>query len=127
MQNNITTNKLNEHGYEDCKAFITGHNIELVQMDCVDGNPKNGPTILTLSFVYSHLLLLFLLPKKSSECVIQLFDFLEKSLGTELFSLYFGAILTDNSHEFMDFAGMEKSINGGRRTRIFCVKITTSL
>ena len=122
MQNNsinIHTNEISGCSHEDCITFVNNKNIELVQMDCVDGKAKNGPTILTLSFVYSRLILVFLLPEKSSECVIQVLNQLETIFGSELFSLIFGAILTDNSHEFKDLVGMERSINGGRRTRIF--------
>lgn len=122
MQNNNKNTHTNEtfgHSYNDCISFVSENNIELVQMDCVDGKTKNGPTILTLSFVYSRFLLAFWLPQKSSECVIQLLNQLETICGSDLFSLYFGAILTDNSHEFKDLVGMESSINGGKRTRIF--------
>lgn len=44
---------------------------------------------------------------------------LEEVLGTELFKQIFPVILTDNGHEFMDISGMERSINGGIRTKIF--------
>ena len=48
-----------------------------------------------------------------------LFDNLEKKLGKELFSICFPLILTDNGHEFSDIDGLENSLFGGKRTRIF--------
>ncbi len=46
-------------------------------------------------------------------------DRIENTIGTALFTSLFGVILTDNGHEFKDIDGMERSVNGGRRTKIF--------
>ena len=44
---------------------------------------------------------------------------LRKKLGKELFAICFPLILTDNGHEFLDIDGLENSLFGGKRTRIF--------
>ena len=61
----------------------------------------------------------FKLKEHTSECVKELFDSLEKKLGKELFAIGFPLILTDNGHEFSDIDGLENSLFGGKRTRIF--------
>jgi len=61
----------------------------------------------------------FKLKGHTSECVKELFDSLEKKLGKELFAIGFPLILTDNGHEFSDIDGLENSLFGGKRTRIF--------
>lgn len=49
----------------------------------------------------------FKLKEHTSECV------------KELFAICFPLILTDNGHEFSDIDGLENSLFGGKRTRIF--------
>ena len=44
---------------------------------------------------------------------------LRKKIGKELFAICFPLILTDNGHEFSDIDGLENSLFGGKRTRIF--------
>ena len=63
----------------------------------------------------------FKLKEHTSECVKELFDSLEKKLGKELFAICFPLILTDNGYEFSDIDGLENSLFGGKRTRIFSV------
>lgn len=66
-----------------------------------------------------HFQLAFKMPYHTSQCVVEVFDRLENTLGTELFSSLFGVILTDNGHEFGNLTAMETSVNGGQRTKVF--------
>lgn len=63
--------------------------------------------------------LVFVLPQHTSNCVVETLDKIEEALGPGLFQLVFPAILTDNGHEFCDIQGMERSLYGGTRTKVF--------
>lgn len=107
------------HLYQDYQEYIKGQDISTVQMDCVEGKQGDCHALLTLHFPLPHMQLAFLLEEHTSCCVTAALDALEKTLGKELFSVCFPVILTDNGHEFLDIKGMERSIYGGQRTKIF--------
>ena len=56
---------------------------------------------------------------QDSEHVVKTLDMIEQALSPELFREMFPLILTDNGSEFSDVIAMEKSIDGGKRTRVF--------
>lgn len=105
--------------YEDYLHFIQLHDIPTVQMDCVEGTQSDDGAILSLHFIAFHMQLYFALEEHTSAAVVRTLDRIEASLGKELFVLCFPLILTDNGHEFSDIEGMERSIYGGQRTKIF--------
>lgn len=105
--------------YEDYKAFIQEHDVNIVQMDCVEGLKEDDKTLLTLHIPSAHFQLAFIMDYHTASCVVDTLDLLEYSLGKELYQLIFGVILTDNGHEFTDIKGMEQSVYGGQRTKIF--------
>lgn len=107
------------HKYEDYLRFIDEHDIPTVQMDCVEGIKTDRPVLLTLHFPVSHMQIAVMLAEHTSACVVYGLDVLETMLGPELFRECFPLILTDNGHEFADIAGIERSINGGKRTALF--------
>lgn len=73
--------------------------------------------LFTLSlFICSYY---FALEEHTSAAVVQTLDRIVASLRKELFALCFPLILTDNGHEFSDIEGMEHSIYGGQRTKLF--------
>lgn len=109
----------NGHLYKDYLEYIKNLDISTVQMDCVEGKLGDSHALLTLHFPLPHMQLVFLLEEHTARCVTAMLDAIEKNLGKELFSLCFPVILTDNGQEFSDIAGMERSIYGGQRTRIF--------
>lgn len=109
----------NGHLYKDYQEYIKNQDVSTVQMDCVVGKLGDHHTLLTLHFPLPHMQLAFLLEEHTSCCVTAALDTLEKTLGKELFSICFPVILTDNGHEFLDIKGMEHSIYGGQRTKIF--------
>lgn len=75
--------------------------------------------LLTLHFPVFHMQLAYIMNEHTSSCVVQTLDMLEDVLGSELFKQVFPVIITDNGHEFMDIPGMERSLTGGNRTKIF--------
>lgn len=109
----------NGHLYKDYQEYIKNQDVSTVQMDCVVGKLGDRHALLTLHFPLPHMQLAFLLEEHTSCCVTAALDTLEKTLGKELFSVCFPVILTDNGHEFLDIKGMERSIYGGQRTKIF--------
>lgn len=105
--------------YSDYLEYIATHNINAVQMDCVEGCIEDTCVLLTLHFPTSHMQLVFILPEHTAHCVVSALDKIEESIGPELFSLVFPIIVTDNGHEFWDIEGMERSLYGGTRTKVF--------
>lgn len=115
---NLKNHKIG-HLYEDFNEYIRINGSYHVQMDCVEGIREDNCVLLTLHFPIFHLQLAYIMEEHTMECVVGVFDMLEETLGKELFNTIFPIVLTDNGHEFMDIEGMERSIYGGQRTRIF--------
>ena len=109
------------HLCSDLKKYISENDVPVVQMDCVEGKKEDSQVLLALCFTQFHMQLVFKLKEHTSKCVKELFDSLEKKLGKELFAICFPLILTDNGYEFSDIDGLENSLFGGKRTRIFSV------
>lgn len=107
------------HLYKDYLEYIGQNDVPVVQMDCVEGKKEDHSVLLTLHFAMSHMQLAFLLGEHTAGSVVNALDSIEKELGAGLFSSCFPLILTDNGHEFSDIEGMERSVFGGKRTKIF--------
>ncbi len=107
------------HLYKDYLAYIADNDCSVVEMDCVEGKQDEHATLLTLHFNDYKMQLAFIMNKHSAESVIAVLDMLEETLGVDLFRMMFPVILTDNGHEFADIQGLERSINGGQRTKVF--------
>lgn len=105
--------------YKDYLYFIANSDLHVVQMDCVEGNQDEKATLLTLHFPDVHMQLAYIMDNHTSKSVVAALDKIETALGSELFAKMFPVILTDNGSEFTDIPGMERSITGGQRTRIF--------
>lgn len=89
--------------YKENFFVENSYDANIVQMDTVEGpKSENESCLLTLLFTYSNFLMAFKMPKKTIECVCNVFDFLKETLGTKLFSELFQIILTDNGTEFFD-------------------------
>ena len=92
----------------------------VVEMDTVEGGRGNSrQAFLTLFFRNCSLMLIFVLPEKTQECVIEVFDTLSEKLGVQTFRELFPLILTDNGTEFQTPQRLECDRQGVRRTRIF--------
>lgn len=107
------------HLYKDFLRYMEEHDENVVEMDCVEGKKDDNEVLLTLHFKTWYMQLAFIMENQTALDVVKTLDKVEEALGTDLFLQMFPVILTDNGHEFTDIAGMERSINGGQRTRIF--------
>ena len=102
--------------YTDFKDYLEYHpNCSIVEMDTVIGTSggKGGKCFLTLLFRQYNLMLIYLLPYKRSEYVIEVFNSLKQLLGIDEFKRLFEVILTDNGTEFSDPESIEIDLNTG--------------
>lgn len=94
--------------YEDFKEYIVTHpDCSIVEMDTVEGR-KGGKVFLTLFFRKSKFMLIFLLEKKTIECVEKAFQQLKNILGIEIYKKIIEVLLTDNGSEFLNPITLEK-------------------
>ncbi len=94
----------------------------IVEMDTVIGTRggKGGKCFLTLLFRKFKLMLIYLLPYKTAQSVVDVFDSLKNDLGEAEFARLFEVILTDNGSEFADPQGIERSlITGDKISRVY--------
>lgn len=119
FKNSIAPESKVGHLYDDYLQYIQDNETMVVQMDCVEGKKEEKATLLTLHFPIFHLQLAFIMNEHTSSCVIDVFNKIETTLGQDLFKETFPVILTDNGHEFSDVEGLERSVFGGQRTKIF--------
>lgn len=90
----------------------------VVEMDTVEG-AIGGKVLLTMLFRSSRCMIAFLLPGKKQEYVLEVFNRLEKTLGTILFLKTFPVILTDNGSEFLNPVLLETGLDSLVRTSIY--------
>ena len=64
-------------------------------------------------------MLAFLIETKEMKSTVATFDWLEETLGSEMFRELFPVILTDNGCEFADPELFEKGHDGKKRTRVY--------
>ena len=81
-------------------------------MDTVEG-VIGGKVFLTLLFVKTNLMLIYLMDNKTTECVKKIFVYLKSSIGIENYKKYFEVILTDNGSEFSNPNDIEIDYNTG--------------
>jgi len=104
--------------YCDFISFIESNpDSNIVEMDTVEGR-KGGKVLLTMLFRSTKCLLSFLLPAKTQEAVLTVFNWLEQGLGSRKFKKTFQVILTDNGSEFINPLLLEKGMDS-KRTRVF--------
>lgn len=105
--------------YQEFLVFIAENpTLSIVEMDTVEGL-KGGKVLLTLLIRSCRLQLVFLLPDKTQNSVLECFNYLYKCLGKSLFNYIFGVILTDNGSEFLNPLSLEYDDTGLLRTRIY--------
>lgn len=90
------------------------------EMDTVCGRATDSQCLLTLYLRGCSLQAAILMPSKTREATVAELDRIERALGSrEAFEGLLGLILTDNGGEFEDEEGIERSVFGGRRCRVF--------
>ena len=93
--------------YEEFKEYIGKHpECSIVEMDTVEGI-KGGKVYLTLLLRQSKFMLIYLMEKKTMECVEKAFEKIKEILGIDMFKKVFEVILTDNGTEFFDPISIE--------------------
>ena len=104
--------------YSDFNTYIEFNpNASIVEMDTVIGTAggKGGKCFLTLMFRKFHFMLIYILPYKRCEFVIEVFNYLKSILGIQSFSKLFEVILTDNGSEFSDPLSLEIEPSTGEK------------
>ena len=105
--------------YSDFLSFLEEHpETSVVEMDTVEG-VKGGKVLLTMLFRNSRCMLAFLLPCKTQEAVLDVFNSLEEAISTLVFQKNFPVFLTDNGSEFINPILLETGMNSYARTRIY--------
>ncbi len=106
--------------YDDFKKYLSNNpGLQVVEMDTVEGI-KGGKVLLTLHFKgLCDLMLSFIRDNNTAQSVIDIFDYLYKRLGKELFNKLFGCILTDRGTEFSNPKALESAPDGSSRCKIF--------
>ncbi len=93
--------------YKEFEHFIEKNpDTPVVQMDSVIGT-AGGKCLLTIHFVESSFMLAFLRDANTSQTVIDIFNAMDRILGSELFEKLFPVILTDNGSEFSNPRALE--------------------
>lgn len=93
--------------------------LPVAEMDTVVGANGSHKALLTLLFRSCNLMLIFLLPEKTQECVIDTLNNLSEALGIEVFQQLFPVILTDRGTEFYYPEAIECDRWGEIKTRLF--------
>lgn len=117
---NYKVNRMNRT-FIDYLAYKKSHINEFTtQMDFLGAIKSDRKSILTLIIPDIHFVLLFIVENKNSNKVVEIFDYLENSLGIDSFKDIFPSILTDRDPSFADIKGIEFSKeNGEQRTFLF--------
>ena len=108
--------------YKDYKADLEKgrfSEIEVVEMDTVNGCRETGKRMLTMIFRRNMIMLIFLMPDGTADSVIRVFDYLEAGLGVDRFRRLFPIILTDNGGEFKRVDSLENDDEGHNRTSLY--------
>jgi len=106
--------------YKDFLNYIQLYpDTNVVEMDTVVGCEGSHKVLLTLFFRNCKLMLIYLLPDKTTSSVKKVFDSLEEKLTTLGFCKTFPIILTDRGIEFSKPDELECGINNIVRTSIY--------
>ena len=90
------------------------------EMDCVEGKKGSKRTLLVMTERVTRHEIAIPMRDQTAASVVDALDRLERKYGVRRFKQVFRSITVDNGHEFMDCAGMERSITGrGERTHLY--------
>ena len=105
--------------YIDFMAFCERNpDIPVTEMDTVYNNPS-GPYIQTFYFEYTGFMIGFLHEERTSESMAKRIDWLQNTLGDDLFSILFSLLIADRGPEFEKWDLFERDANGNPRLSIF--------
>lgn len=94
--------------YSDFIEFTgKNSNLNIVEMDTVEGLKTDSKCILTLFWRKSNFMLMFLLESQTTDEVTKVFEYLQQTLFEDDYKKLFQVILTDNGPEFYDVLNIE--------------------
>ena len=94
--------------YEDFVEYTNKNSdLNIVEMDTVEGLQSDSKCILTLFWRKSNFMLMFLLESQTTDEVTNVFEYLQQTLLEDDYKKLFQVILTDNGHEFYDVLNIE--------------------
>lgn len=105
--------------YEDYLRFIDENkDIATVQMDTVEGT-KGGKVLLTIHFVDTSFMLMFIRDANDSKSVTDCFEMIYEAIEKEHYMKLFPVLLTDNGSEFSNPDKIERIYDGEKLTSVF--------
>ena len=94
--------------YTDFLEFTSKNSeLNIVEMDTVEGLKTDSKCILTLFWRKSNFMLMFLLKSQTTDEVTKIFEYLQQTLLEDDYKKLFQVILTDNGTEFYDVLNIE--------------------
>ena len=94
--------------YSDFIDFTSKNpELNIVEMDTVEGLRTDSKCILTLFWSKSNFMLMFLLESQTTDEVTKVFEYLQQTLFEDDYKKLFQVILTDNGTEFYDVLNIE--------------------
>ena len=92
---------------EFIKYTTDNPDLNIVEMDTVEGLQEESDCFLTLLWRKSKFMLMFKLESQTTDEVTRIFEFLQVIIPEEDYKRLFQVILTDNGHEFFDVDNIE--------------------
>ena len=107
--------------YDDFILYTSKNpELNIVEMDTIEGLKSDSKCILTLFFRKSNFMLMFLLDSQTTSEVTRVFEYLQQTLLEDDYNKLFQVILTDNGHEFFDVLNLECDHTTGQQiSRVF--------
>ena len=119
MRYKVDKKCLDGRRYDDYIEFIQENkDISIVEMDSVEGK-KGGKVLLTIHFVDTSFMLMFIRDANDSKSVKECFGSIYDAVGADYFKRLFPVILTDNGSEFSDPTSIEMVQGTEKLTNIF--------
>lgn len=119
MSYKVNKRCLENRRYDDYLKFLDKNkDISIVQMDSVEGK-KGGKVLLTIHFVDTSFMLMFLRDANDAKSVTECFKMVYDFVGPDEFKKLFPVILTDNGSEFSNPDSIEKINSEEKLTNVF--------
>lgn len=110
-RNTVKNHQLNGRSIENLSIEErTNPPLGIAEIDTVEGI-KGGELLFTVMIPCFSLMLAFKIHSKTQEEIINQINFLEQILDEDFYTI-FNKTITDNGCEFLDYEGLEKSIDG---------------
>ena len=94
--------------YTDFIEFISNNpDLNIVEMDTVEGLQTESDCFLTLLWRKSKFILIFKLESQTTNEVTRIFETLQTLIPLDIYKSLFRIILTENGHEFFDVSNIE--------------------